>query len=600
MSPTAVVKEILENSLDAGARVIRVTLEETVLARIEIEDDGDGVAEEDLPLLCRRHATSKLRAYSDLASMSTLGFRGEGLSAVSALAKVTVFTATADGDGVVGEYQDGVLVKKKPAALKKGTRVVVTDLFHHDAVKRDAYLGNKQEIKKIGALIMKYAVCYHQVRFEVSKEGVTQRYNTVHGADQKQRIAQVFSAKLQPALIQLAVAAGGAQCRGYITHANAALSTGVTIVFVNQRLVEMPRIKRAVMALYKEVLVKGHPFIYLEIRVPPAQVDVNVHPAKTEVFLQEEQVIVEALEEEVRRVLQTQRMVGTAKIGKLAGGENLPPEKKLVRSNLKSQPGGETGGQPASEAVAPNPPVGVGAKRAAGELGAPSTPSKKVRTDSQALPLNLFLSPKLSKRAQLGAGALAPREIRAPTTAPATIPVATEELRLAHGVFIGMASRSWALVQKGTELWLLDIGTLTREYFTRHFCARQPSLEPAGESTTIGVPEPVAAFINQHRPEGHPDCLQVLPNQLVAIAAPTLRHTGITVSLNAADLSTVVSGTPGSGAETLTGWLAEIYTGYLLQHHPLIMFKELQGYRCAPELLVALTSVARLYQLFNR
>ncbi|KAI5190152.1 DNA mismatch repair protein MLH1 [Nematocida sp. AWRm77] len=640
VSPTAVVKEVLENSLDAGASLVRVCLGEGLLERIEVADNGCGVGEEDLPLLCQRHATSKLREYADLSRMRTLGFRGEGLSSISALGEVTVYTSTAEGEGFVCAYKDSVLVEKKHGVMKRGTRVVIENLFFKDQVKREAYRENRQEAKKVCALVMKYAVCYDCVRFEVEREGKVYRYNTGRERNKMQSIAQIFSQKLQNALIEVEAGTPEGCCTAYVTHANAALSTGVFIVFVNGRLVEMPRLKKAVLAIYREVLVKGHPFIYIEISVPPEHVDVNVHPSKTEVFLNEEARIVSALEEKIHASLQTKRMIGSSRIGKVFSEESVQHKNNnknnknnnnrdvdsggsgmCVGSSMSSMCVGSDNNENLNSLPIPTPtPTPTPSftqpytpTKHALERSVAVTPSKKVRTDCKTVPLNLFLSPKLAMRKKLENLASVPLRMpgesestgesslisasQCQVHAPLESTAVPKKIRLEHCVFIGMASANWAYVQHQTELLVFDILSCAQTYFLQDLLAFLASDKKAAVE---GIPEHVLSLLSERGDLCRACNLDVVSGHSVHFPDLLLPETHVSVSLQASDFLSVISRVGVCSAPDAPSLLAEVYARYLLCHHPLSIFKELQSVRPSSASLHTISSISALYQLFNR
>ncbi|KAI5185005.1 DNA mismatch repair protein MLH1 [Nematocida homosporus] len=406
LSPAAGIKELIENSLDAKASFIRISLTDKLVDKIEIEDNGTGIALADAPLLCRRHATSKLSSYKDLESVGTLGFRGEALASISSLAQVSVQTSVGVGLGHLLVYDNTRLVSQKEVSCLPGTKLMITDLFFNDPIKRDQFAYNKQEIKKIYSLVMRYSICYQQVVFEIELGLNRQRYNQPLPTTKIAAIAQVFSYKLKNGLIPFETTQAEIRIIGAFTHANFVLNSLVFILFVNQRLVELPKLKRALVSLYKEVLVKGHPFVYIEIDVPPAQIDVNVHPSKTEVHLSQEDSLIDTILVQIKNTLQNQKLTGQSKSTSIQSEkENITPSKsqskhlmssQLLNSNSSIQsPNSNSKSTPSqlnptTTQLTPNP-----SQHDSRPL--PSTPSKKIRTDSQILPLNLFLSPKRPK-----------------------------------------------------------------------------------------------------------------------------------------------------------------------------------------------------------
>lgn len=458
-SPAAAVKELLENSLDASPSRIRVVLSENTLDQIQIEDNGSGIEEKDLELLCTRFATSKLRTYADLEKITTHGFRGEALASISALSEVTVETSTKDSQtpGFLCSYRNTRLISKKecPVSWKSGTKITVRDLFQNDPVKRSAYARSSREHKRVAALISKYAVCYNHVRFELESEGRTRTYNAHGQTGKRESIAQIFvlSPQIGRDLLEVQITVGSHRILCFATLANTTLgSSACFISFVNRRLVELPRIKRSILSIYREVLVKGHPFVYLEINSPPEMLDVNVHPAKTEVYISGEHEILEILEAKITDELQTTKSAvlssrphkpneyitgsgekeNTVSKGKHKLDRFPTAYESTLQSEhvLKSPPRLESQTQPILSLTKPH-------------LSQPVSPAKKVRTDGSVLPLNVFLpgSPYRHKKERT-------------TEEAANSP---PHVHSRSPVFIGVVTEHWALVQRDTSLILVDL-----------------------------------------------------------------------------------------------------------------------------------------------
>ncbi|OAG31914.1 DNA mismatch repair protein MLH1 [Nematocida displodere] len=591
VSPSAAVKEMLENSLDSGCTTIRLTLTENLIDLIEIEDNGCGVKEKDLPLLCQRFATSKLSQYQDLSRLTTLGFRGEALSSISMLSEVTVLTSTTEGLGHLARYKETRLVSQKEHSSGRGTRISVANLFHNDPVKREAFRDNKQEIKKIVGLFMKYSVAYTNVLFEITRDRSTLRYNTF-SPTKEEAIAQTFTPRLRNELTPLHIQTGEFSCHLYLTHPNISLSSPISVTFVNRRLVELPRIKRALTALYREVLVKGHPFLYLEVEVDPSAIDVNVHPSKTEVYLGAEEDIIRDLEAKVRGFLQSERMISTSRGGRIGSDwapERSPPRTPMPRG-LHSTP------TPRKPEHSPHP-----------ETPKTPNPSKRVRTDSQVLPLNLFMSPRSKAPIQ----PLTLTQPQPPTLAQPQPQPEPQLPTLAQPqpqpkpqttcLFIGLVSERWCLVQKDLALCLVNLYPLLHQYLVQVLPSNTSTFEvnyllPKGVYEKVGNMPHLVSELAKYG-------IVMAENTIKTFPFPRLRVIDREMPTDELDLEEFFTElTQALSQAQALSTLARTLSIHYLKKGGYLVFKELQmneGFLLS-ETPVTLSSTSELYQLFGR
>ena len=311
--PANALKEMIENSLDAGAKMIRIQLRDGGLKMLQVQDDGNGVAYNDLPLLCQRFATSKLRSFSDLQRMTTFGFRGEALASISYVsASMNVVSRTKDCEiAYKASYANGTLVPvkpgqssdPKPCAGSQGTFITAEDLFFNVPQRKRALKSASDEYAMALDVVSKYAVHYGSrgVGFSCKKAGSSMVDLSVASSNSTtilDAISAVYGSKVSKELIELKQFtndAYGTQVRGYISSPNWNARRSMFLLFINNRLVDSPSLRRAVLALYSNILPKGyHPWIYLNLHIEEGNVDVNVHPTKREVhFLHEEDIIEE-------------------------------------------------------------------------------------------------------------------------------------------------------------------------------------------------------------------------------------------------------------------------------------------------------------------
>ena len=276
--PAAVVKELVENALDAGARHIRVALEQGGAGLIQVEDDGAGMAPEDLGLAVQRHATSKLPEEAMLFAIGTLGFRGEALPSIGAVARLAITSRPPDGEAHRIAVEGGRVGPVQPAAGAPGTRVEVGDLFFATPARRKFLRSPRAEAEAALDALRRLALAWPEVGFEAHLDG--RAVLNLPPADRMARIAALLGEEFRAAAHPLegegisGLAGGAAYSRP---------TTAQQHFVVNRRPVKDPLLRMALRAAYREVMAPGrHPAAAIFLDVPPREVDVNVHPMKTE------------------------------------------------------------------------------------------------------------------------------------------------------------------------------------------------------------------------------------------------------------------------------------------------------------------------------
>jgi DNA mismatch repair protein MutL len=281
--PAAAVKELVENALDAGATRITISLLEGGIRRIDVTDDGCGMGPEELPLAIQRHATSKLSEAGDLVHITTLGFRGEALPSIGAAARLWVTSRTAAGDSAHAiRVEGGVVAEVEPAAGTCGTRVVVTDLFFATPARRAFLRSARVEADHAEAVIRRLALAAPGVSFRLEHEG--KLIFDLTAADRRGRLAALLGAEEAEALVAVEGEREAVTLTGFAGGAATHRATGAAqFLVVNGRPVTDPLLKTALRVAYQEVMPRGRfPVAGLWLDLPPRAVDVNVHPAKTE------------------------------------------------------------------------------------------------------------------------------------------------------------------------------------------------------------------------------------------------------------------------------------------------------------------------------
>ena len=304
--PASVAKELVENSIDAGATRITIEIEGGGRRLLKVSDDGEGMVRDDAVLAFERHATSKIRGTDDLASIATLGFRGEALASIASVAKVELTTQTGDAAAGTRVTIDGGKMRDvKDAAHPRGTTLVIRDLFFNVPARRKFLRSEATETFHLTNLVTHYALAHPEIAFTFINNG-REVLHASAATDLKERAYQVFG---QDFLDNLLEVDGGhpqvAQVSGYVSAPrDRRTSRDSQYLFVNRRFVRDRLIGRALSEGYRSVLPHGvYPAALLFIETPLEEVDVNVHPAKTEVRFRRAAAVADAVRESVRDAL---------------------------------------------------------------------------------------------------------------------------------------------------------------------------------------------------------------------------------------------------------------------------------------------------------
>ncbi|KAH3668031.1 hypothetical protein OGAPHI_001785 [Ogataea philodendri] len=322
-------KELLENSLDAGATQVTVTFKNYGVNSIEVSDNGNGIGQDDFDGLCMKHYTSKLETFEDVASVRTLGFRGEALSSLCAMASVTITTSTKETQPKAHklEYnQRGKLEKQQIASRTAGTTVLISDIFKNLPVRKTDLAKNaRREFQKAITLLQSYALINTGVRLvlqHVDARGKKSMVLATTGSKElKNNVLSVFGANgmvgLEPVNMELNVSAKfrlknssiELRVHGFVSNCSfgkGRSSTDRQFWFINKRPVKLPHFSKAITEVYKSFNHLQCPVILLDIELDPQFVDVNVTPDKRTIFLHSETVIVEAVKEKMTEIFSEQ------------------------------------------------------------------------------------------------------------------------------------------------------------------------------------------------------------------------------------------------------------------------------------------------------
>ncbi len=304
--PASVVKELMENAIDAGATKIDVIILDAGRTSIQIVDNGCGMSETDARLSFERHATSKIRKADDLFNLNTMGFRGEALASIAAVAQVELKTRTANDDiGTTITISGSKVESQQPTACAVGSNFNIKNLFFNVPARRRFLKSNSTELNNIISTFERIVLVYPNVAFTFHSDG-TLLYN-LPSAGMRQRITDVMGKKVNQTLLPLNVDTSLVKINGFIGKPESAKKKGASqFFFVNGRFMRHPYFHKAVMMAYERLLPVGEqPPYYIYMEIDPHDIDVNIHPVKTEIKFENEQDVFQILMAGVREALGT-------------------------------------------------------------------------------------------------------------------------------------------------------------------------------------------------------------------------------------------------------------------------------------------------------
>ena len=335
--PASVVKELLENALDAGARRIRVNIEAGGKKLIQVTDDGCGMVRDDAMLAFERHATSKIRNADDLLNIATLGFRGEALPSIASVSRLRLEThAPEDAVGTVVEIAGGKILTVEEAGLPLGTCITVRDLFYNIPARRKFLKAESTELSHIASLVTHYALAHPEMHWELHS-ATNAMLVAPPVSDHSQRIYQVFGRETLDQLISISAllpleriglpqpppwkrseieepeepVKGEVKLHGFVSRPEIQkLNRNSIFIFVNGRLIRDRLVQHALTEAYRNIIPPTvYPVVLLFLEMPPTEVDVNVHPSKTEVRFRQSSILHDFIRDSVRAALMKSRPV---------------------------------------------------------------------------------------------------------------------------------------------------------------------------------------------------------------------------------------------------------------------------------------------------
>jgi DNA mismatch repair protein MutL len=493
--PASVVKELLENALDAGAKTIRVETEVGGKRMIRVIDDGHGMTHDDALLAFERHATSKLRSADDLLSISTLGFRGEALPTIAAVSRLLLETRDeSEAEGTRLEFAGGKLVGVKPAGLPRGTTISVADLFYCVPARRQFLKSDTTELGHIASLVTHYALANPDKHFVLTTptqeiinsppaEKLADRIYQLFGRQSMEELVEIppASAAFRAAITEPELQAGEESAtltvRGFTSRPDVQRPNRNGIyIFVNRRLVRDRLILHAIHEAYRNILPPSvFPATLLFLEMPYDEVDVNVHPAKIEVRFRRPQFVHDFARDSIRQALMSVRPVPSFAAAAAAIPAGSPP----ATSTLSPSAFGVAAASGVPRAIIPAmEEIGLGS--GGGSDGGFELTTDALRPVEQRFTFPAGLGSSIEPGAAFGAAAAAPAlaasnwagNLAAPSaSAPATLPRPDQIADLKP---LGQVSSSFIVAVNGEGLWLVDQHVAhERVLFEQHLDARR-------------------------------------------------------------------------------------------------------------------------------
>jgi DNA mismatch repair protein MutL len=302
--PGSAVKELLENAVDAGATEIKLIINDAGKALIQVIDNGKGMSETDARMAFERHATSKIQSIDDLFRIKTMGFRGEALASIAAVAQVELKTKRdEDETGIYIEIENSIVIKQEPIAAPTGTSIAMKNLFFNVPARRNFLKSNPSELRHIVDEFIRVAMAFPEIFFSLSSNG--QQVFHLEKGTLKQRIVQILGNNYNAKLVSVQERTDYLDILGFVGKPETAKKTrGDQYFFVNNRFIKSAYLNHAVMSAFAEMIPKdSFPMYTLFIDLDPAQIDINVHPTKQEIKFEDEKIVYAFVQSAVKHAL---------------------------------------------------------------------------------------------------------------------------------------------------------------------------------------------------------------------------------------------------------------------------------------------------------
>ncbi|OCB99225.1 DNA mismatch repair protein MutL [Bacillus amyloliquefaciens] len=329
--PASVVKELVENAIDANSTVIEIDIEEAGLSSIRVLDNGEGMETEDCKRAFRRHATSKIKDENDLFRVRTLGFRGEALPSIASVSHLEIKTSIGEGAGTHLILQGGNMISEQRSSSRKGTEIIVTNLFFNTPARLKYMKTVHTELGNITDVVNRIALAYPEVSIRLRHQGKNLLQTNGNG-DVRHVLAAIYGTAVAKKMIPLHVSSLDFEVKGYIalpeiTRASRNYMSSV----INGRYIKNFPLVKAVHEGYHTLLPIGrHPITFIEITMDPILVDVNVHPSKLEVRLSKETELHELIRDGIKEVFQKQRLIPSAQLPKKSAPAPIKNEQQFM------------------------------------------------------------------------------------------------------------------------------------------------------------------------------------------------------------------------------------------------------------------------------
>ena len=301
--PSSVVKELIENSLDAGSSDISIVIEKGGHQTIQVRDNGSGISPDDLPSSIKRFHTSKIETVDDLFSINTLGFRGEALSSIASISEMSILSSNGNGEGAELPILNGAPGEVQPAPDVGGTEITIRNLFYNTPARKKFLKTPRTELRKIVDVVRCYGLAFPDVEFRLVADD--RDIFHVHAEPLDERIDNLLDPTYSRNLLPLNITKGDIALSGFVGNLNLVRSRpGEQYLFLNRRFIKDRLMNRAVYNAYESLIKRGeYPFFVINLLLPGDQVDVNVHPMKTEVRFKDEWRLFHTLKSEVADAL---------------------------------------------------------------------------------------------------------------------------------------------------------------------------------------------------------------------------------------------------------------------------------------------------------
>ncbi|RIP33484.1 DNA mismatch repair endonuclease MutL [Staphylococcus gallinarum] len=308
--PGSVVKELLENAIDAQATEINIEVEQSGVASIRVVDNGTGIEADDFDLVFHRHATSKLDDDEDLFHIRTLGFRGEALASISSVAKVTLKSCTDNVEGQEIYVENGTILEQKPAKAKRGTDILVESLFYNTPARLKYIKSLYTELGKITDIVNRMAMSHPDIRISLVSDGKT-IIKTNGSGRTNEVMAEIYGMKVAKDLVHITGDTSDYHIEGFVAKPEHSRSNKHYIsIFINGRYIKNFLLNKAILEGYHTLLTIGrYPICYINIEMDPILVDVNVHPTKLEVRLSKEDQLFELIVEKIQEAFKDRILI---------------------------------------------------------------------------------------------------------------------------------------------------------------------------------------------------------------------------------------------------------------------------------------------------